>query len=80
MWSQDDTGRAAVRDFLQGFPVTGSSDGFDEIFLVRKASVLQLGENQLSIDLDLKGPCAPQTRLYLDARILFLDGTGQLQQ
>lgn len=29
--SQDDTGRAAVGDFLQGFSITGSSDGLNEL-------------------------------------------------
>lgn len=54
-------------------------DGLNVIFLVREAPILQLREHQLSIDPDLKGPCAPQARLDLDARVLLLHGTRQLQ-
>lgn len=74
----DDAGHAAFGDLLQRLPVVGVLDCFHDVILIRETPRLQLGEDQLPVDLNLKAATSSHEARHVRLGELAPDDPGEL--
>jgi len=74
----DDTWCTAFGDLLYRFPIVGILDSVQDVILIREATSLKLGEDQLPVDFNLKAATSSHEAGQIRIGKLTPDNPGEL--